>query len=168
MVDFEKHMGLVHDVYKKKFKQYWYLKDDLCQEGFIALFLACKNFNENKGNKFSTYAFRSIYNNMLAYLLRKEQKHKLNSIVFSELEEKNIRIDSLETTVGNDEDLIFLKDLILNNLIKLTKRNKKIVYAYLFENLNQSEIGAKFNMTQPCVSLILKKFEKKIKEEYKC
>lgn len=164
MIDFEKNMGLVYHIYQKHFKKYLYLKEDLCQEGFLALFKACKLFDTDKGVKFSAYAGRAIYNNMLTYLLKKEQKHYLNNITFSELEEKKVPIENLESTIENNEDMIFLKDLIFNNSIKLTNTNKSIIYSYIFENLSQYQICEKFKISQPQVSRIIKKFKNQIKE----
>lgn len=48
-------------------------KDDLLCEGYIALYHAAKNFDENKGNKFSTYAFRSVYNTLISMIHNAEQ-----------------------------------------------------------------------------------------------
>lgn len=165
MIDFEKNMGLVYFVYQKKFSRYSYLKDDLCQEGFIALFNSCKTFDENKGILFCTYATRSIYNNMLGYLLRKELKYKFRHITFSELSENNVDPDYLSQTPPIDEDLIFLKDTILNNSAKLSEKNKAVIYSYLFEDLTQYDIAEKFNFSQPHICRLIKKFKNKIKED---
>lgn len=48
-------------------------KDDLLCEGYIALYHAAENFDENKGNKFSTYAFRSVYNTLISMIHNAEQ-----------------------------------------------------------------------------------------------
>lgn len=66
----EKHSGLVY----KSLKNYSYcskeMKEDLTQEGFMALIRAYETFDETKGVKFSSYAMRCIINGMYTYYSR--------------------------------------------------------------------------------------------------
>lgn len=66
-MDFEENIKLVYEVYHKHFKHYYYLKEDLLQEGCIGLLKACRTFNNNSG-EFSTYAYRCIKNEMLMFM----------------------------------------------------------------------------------------------------
>lgn len=79
MNDFYKNTKLVYWVFEKYFKEYLFLKEDLVQEGFIALFNACKKYKVETNFKFSTYATRCIKNGMLKFI-NKENKHIKNTI----------------------------------------------------------------------------------------
>lgn len=79
MVEFNEHTKLVYWVFEKYFKEYRYIKEDLCQEGFISLFNACKKYKAETNFKFSTYATRCIKNGMLKFI-NKENKHTKNTI----------------------------------------------------------------------------------------
>lgn len=48
-------------------------KDDLLCEGYIALYHAAESFDENKGSKFATYAFRSVHNTLITMIHDAEQ-----------------------------------------------------------------------------------------------
>lgn len=59
----EENIGLVHHIVGKHFNHLigtWDY-DDLVQEGLISLVRCIEGFNEDKGYKFSTYAYSSIY-----------------------------------------------------------------------------------------------------------
>lgn len=84
MTEFTKNIKLVYLVYNKNFYKFTIFKEDLCQEGLIALWKICKKKDDIKV-KFSAYATKAIYLSMLKYLQRKEIKHKKNCILFSEL-----------------------------------------------------------------------------------
>lgn len=64
---FLNNMKLVPFVYENNKKKFTFTPsidaNDLIQEGYISLFNACKNYDENKG-KFSTYAYFCIYGGM--------------------------------------------------------------------------------------------------------
>lgn len=66
--------GLVYKVWNNHFaRKYYHLKEDLLQEGRIALHKANEMFDESKGFSFSTYAYRAIRNTMENYLIQKER-----------------------------------------------------------------------------------------------
>lgn len=78
MIKFEEHMNLVWKVYHQKFSkhvtcEYW--KEELIQEGFLALHKAILNYNKDSKNRFSTYAYSIIWGNM-NHLVRKTHHTK--------------------------------------------------------------------------------------------
>ena len=72
-----------------KISNYFYgiNKEDLIQSGYLGLIKAYKNFNKNKGVKFSTYAYQYIYGEMYdAYSKNRDIKiNKKNLKVYREL-----------------------------------------------------------------------------------
>ena len=141
MINFDENKCLVYFVYKRHFKKYEFLKEDLYQEGFIALFKACKKFDIEKGNTFSTYAIKAIYNSMLYCLVRKEQKHFNNCISLEQLQD-DFNFD-FEDKTEPDYDIILIKSLNENqlNLIQLK-----------LDGFNQKDIAEKMGISRSCVA----------------
>lgn len=152
MVNFDENKCLVYFVYEKQFKKYEFLKEDLYQEGFIALFKACKMFDIEKGNAFSTYAIKAIYNSMLYCLVRKEQKHFNNCISLDQLQD-DFNFD-FEDKTETDYDIILIKTLNENelNLVQLK-----------LDGFNQKEIGEKMGISRSCVANKFVKIKEKLK-----
>lgn len=162
MVDFEKNTKLVYFVFEKKFKNYSDLKDDLCQEGLIALWKASKKYNKQMGLQFSTYAVKSIYNNMLRYIQNKEIKHIKNSITFSELEAQNVDLETLKT---NNYDFTKLQVEMFIKKSKQKERNKKIMADYLLTTEKQTEISQKYSISKSCFYKVIHKFSDEIRSQ---
>lgn len=71
----EQNQNLVYYIIKKYIK--YFDKDDLFQAGMMGLLKAYKNFNEQAGVKFSTYAFSSIYGEVKKYV-REDKNIKIS------------------------------------------------------------------------------------------
>lgn len=70
----EENERLVFKVWNNHFaRKYYHLKEDLLQEGRIALHKANEMFDESKGFSFSSYAYKAIWNTMVDYLIQKER-----------------------------------------------------------------------------------------------
>lgn len=65
----EDNLGLVNKVLYEKFRQNlpYFEMCDLVQEGSIALYKAVITYNDKKKVKFSTYAYKIIYNEFLNF-----------------------------------------------------------------------------------------------------
>lgn len=74
MINYNDYIKLVYFIYDKYFTQYDYIKEDLCQEGFLALWKASKQFNKINNANFSTHAVELIKNSMYEYV----KKENLN------------------------------------------------------------------------------------------
>jgi RNA polymerase sigma factor (sigma-70 family) len=162
MINFNEYTKLVYFVFEKHFKQYQSFKDDLCQEGLIALWKAQRCFNQSKNISFKTFAYASIKNNMLSYLKRKELKH-FKVITFSELEKNKVNIENTNC-VYNDIDLDF-KNTFNNNLKKTSIRNRQIIKDYFLSNKNQKQIASKYQISQPQVTRITQNFKINVKND---
>ena len=68
------NMPLVHEVYKNhisiKIKRSRFKSEDLIQVGAVVLMRCVQQFNNELGYKFSTYAYNSIKNKMLNFVMR--------------------------------------------------------------------------------------------------
>lgn len=76
MVEFEPHLKIVNAIYNKYFKKYYWLKEDLIQEGNIALLRACEKFDSSKETKFITFASTCIKNAMMIYIKKETRISK--------------------------------------------------------------------------------------------
>lgn len=95
--------------------------DDLIQEGYIGLYMAIKNYSDNKNVLFYTYATISIRSKMLNCLkMASTQKNfALNSSI------------SLNNEIGSDEDTM---------LLELIGDNNSVIPEFSFES-NEFEIN---------------------------
>jgi RNA polymerase sigma factor (sigma-70 family) len=99
---------LVFKVWNKHFAQkYYHFKEDLLQEGRIALHKANEMFDESKGFSFSSYAYRAIWNTMANYLIQKERIKNDKPIYLEDLipdtKDRNITFgDSIEDSKAKE------------------------------------------------------------------
>ena len=99
---FEDNKGLVYHLIKEHYYSYED-KEDLFQEGLIALWNASLRFEETKDMEFSSYATVVIYR-QLNTLLKKRKKTK-QEVLFSDFEVENN--DSIENILYENLEEIF-------------------------------------------------------------
>lgn len=124
------NMGLVYNVINKNFKGYCDVKssnrDELIGEGMVALVKAAKRYNPDLGYKFSSYAHRCIWGELMTVVTKnKEIVH-------------NISLYSLDSTIdveGEDSSSLLdifcseeehYKDIETKELLEKIKKHKKI------------------------------------------
>lgn len=154
----QENMNLVYYVLHKSFPTF--AKDeDMVQEGMIGLIKAANTYQDGKG-KFSTYAYRCIFNTMASYL----QQQKCD-----------VDIISLDSEVkGKDDSASLIHELIEDvessscfNLVEydifyntLTPRQKQ-VFDRVKEGKKRQEIADEFGITNQAVTDAVKKIRKK-------
>lgn len=118
-------------------------KDDLIQEGYIGLLKAQKNYNPDKGIKFSTYATMCIRNEMLLYM-RQIKKDKRNISLNSILDEENQLelVDVLSENSNFDNKMMI--DFIFNSK-ELDEKEQKVLKK-LYIGYKQIELKKEFNV----------------------
>ena len=132
---------IYHNLEKMKYP--FELKEELINEGFIALIKASEMYDPTKGKKFYSYGYMAVRNAMLM-LLNKETKH--NNISYDEIvndEDGDSFIDLFEA--DEDEDLINIgedKDFYDSTLARI----KNPIYRFIFqrfyeENLSENMIA---------------------------
>ena len=173
---FNKNKNLVYDVIHKYFQGLQtripgYDFEDIVQVGNIGLWKACKKFNPSLGYKFSTYAEKAIYNEILL-IIRNNKRNKIlnDSISLNEIYDNK----GYETELINNishyyeyEPLLStskLKTYIYNNY-KDSKVKLNIIWSYLFKDITQKDIGIKYGYSQPNICRILNKFKKNLKQD---
>lgn len=164
MPSFENNQMLVYKIYNKLFKNYWWLKEDLIQEGNIGLYNACLRFNKEYGVAFSTFASRCIINEMYSYLI-KEQKHINNCVSFETMIENSNEELRLEEVIEDDKNDITTFELIafLDNAIKDEK--KRTIFFNNLQGKTNYETAEEMGMSPAYVSKNLIKAKNHIKDE---
>lgn len=97
MIDFNSNIPLVKYVYSNKFEKYFWLKEDLIQDGMLGLLKAIKTCNNEK--TFPQYAItiikREMYNT-----LRREKRHS-NNLSIDAFAEDGVYLEDNETIDNN-------------------------------------------------------------------
>lgn len=159
-ISVEDNLNLVHYVLSKmnvSTCQY----DDLFQEGVIGLMKAIKTFNIEKQNKFSTYAYICIKNEILHFL----KKNTLSQIYLDDEIYDGITFSNY---ISNDEPSVLfnliqeeehdkIKKVIQTRLTELEKQVLFMSYGINCLKMKQKEIENKLNLKQYQISRIKKK-----------
>lgn len=165
---FAENQRLVTFTYNKHFSHHtlsesW--KQDLFQEGFIALWIACNKYNEELNTTFSTFACACIYRRMLRYIQYKINRHAstLSLEEISMIEDSNYFKSPSES---------FHSSLEITDLIDYTLkrcRNQKVsdVVSLVLKGFKQNEVSEMLNISQGQVSRLWQIFKEKFREIYK-
>lgn len=163
---FDQNQRLVHYVYTKHFQQDtepW--KEDIIQEGFIALWRACCAYDETKGFEFSTLACNCIYRAMIRYNERKVMRH---SEVLSFAEVISEDADGNQIHLGDcmpdatDQETLEISDLLESVLTQCSKRVQQVSRLTL-QGYKQEEVGNILGIGQSTVARDWEKFKRKFK-----
>ncbi len=163
--------GLAGYVVKQFHVSNFHDEEDIKSTGILGLIKAAKNFDENKGTKFSTYAVPSIRNEILMYL-RKNKAHKndisLETIIHEDDSGNTMTIgDKVLVSDENVTDKIIQGEIFIKCIsIMLNFLEPRERYIILSEiaGVTQKVISEKLNLSQSYVSRLVKK----IKEEIIC
>lgn len=160
---FNRNLKLVGFIYRKYFSRFEYIKDDLIQEGNIALWKSTSKYDSSKG-EFSTFAGVIIKNKMNNYI-RKEinyRKHLVVDFDFGNLEIEDVKYNSIDEKENVVYDVGNVYDKIIKNL--KTEQQKIINDWYVYQNTYK--VAEKNNFSRQYVCKIVNKFKDNFKEEY--
>lgn len=147
-------------------------EDELLSISLFGLTKSAKKFNPGLGVKFSTFA-ASVIRNEILQEIRKRKRHmhfqvSLNDIIENNFNEFVFERKDLISDCFNIEDIVAFNDLketIKIEIEKENRRNREILVLFLNGEI-QRNIGNKTNVSQPCVSRVIKKFKNKLCENY--
>lgn len=162
----EHNLKLVIYVINKYFSSYYNEFDDLFIIGSIGLINAIENYNISLNNKFSSYAVKSIVNNIYVFFRKKKYNLSLNSKCY--IDDNTEYIDLLES-----DDIINLtfNNLLIEELISdLTQEEKDILLSFYgalgYDKCTQKELAIKYNISRQYVQVIINKAINKINKKY--
>lgn len=164
---FDKHTNFAYKIANKYFN-YPKEREDIIQQALLGLWIAAENFDGSKDTKFMTFAGICINNSILMYL-KKIKKHIGHQSIDAPIAENMNLLDFLEDDTDYIQELEEKIELdkmrkILDNL-DLKRRNVEI-FKLLLEGKKQHEVAKIKGVTQPVISRIKKRVEKKIREIY--
>lgn len=147
--------------------------DDIKSCIYMGILKAYNSYDISKNILFMTYMIRIINNEVLMFLrtskANKEYgKASLDDIITTDkngndLSYKDILVDErVDLEYSNLDN----KEILLDCLSVLKKREKEILFKKYFLNKTQSELAKEYNFSQSYIARILKKCIKKMKERY--
>ena len=173
---FTDNKKLVYEVWHKNIESIesaHKLQEDVLQVGFLALWKACQNYDESRGVKFVTYAYKSILQNMRNFVVRQFRKTAplvsietpIRNTVHEYLEEDAATIgDTLSSPVDYALSLE-LKDLV-DSISREVGRNCDQIISMMKQGYSQIEIARKMHTSKAKINRIIAKFKKLYKEKY--
>lgn len=162
----ESNINLVYS-YAHKYKDKFRIEfDDLIQIASVGLCKAVMSFDESRGIKLSTYAFRVIHNEVLT-TIRKPTIESSQNIAYLDADvsigDESDDISQLSNYISDDldiEDQIITKISVKEAICKMKPKYAKIVeYMLKHPGATQRECMHMFNVSQPSVSRAVAKFK---------
>lgn len=185
---FEQHKNIVYYCYSKLYKDEFIekSKEDLVQEGFLALWQACRLYNEELNIKLSTYAFTTIRNTMIRWI-KVNRSYYYNNIGLDappkDAEDDDISLaeaipdinvlETIETTVA--ELLKKYREWLINTRVNSNQTyiNNRLYRANIIlnelvarERIHTREIESEYGINRTTVSKIFKELRECLKDDY--
>lgn len=138
-------------------------KDDLCQEGYMGLFVAAKTYNESRNVSFKTYAAVCIQNGMISAARRYGSRgnHVLNSSVSLDEEEVSEADNSTpEAMIESREKLAETLRQIDMHLSKL----ERLVLSHYLNGIKREQVTEITGMSLRSFDNALHRVRKKLRE----
>lgn len=136
------------------------LENELFQEGFLGLIEAQQKYDENKGVKFSTFAYPYIKGYCLKYL---NNEIKINSKTKELVQDENNAYE--EDFLDTDLDIIaMMKETLRKTNKKLTSLEENILLERIDEDLDYRTIAEKNNCSVKKIYNVIYKYKPLIKE----
>ena len=154
----EDYTRIATDVYGRHFKGYYWMKEDLVQEGVCNMWAAEVAYDESKGC-WSTFMYKCCLNAMML-LIRRENKHLRNV--------KNISLDEIQDIIPDEStEEIKLSQMgkVYDCLEGLSPRTKGMACEWL-NGTRQVEIANKYSVSRQHIGNIKKLIRRKVTERY--
>lgn len=137
--------------------------DDLVSEGKVALIIAAKGYNPNKGVKFSTYATKTIKGYILTYVNKKRPiiKPMRNGTKFIQAPMVDID-DTILMEMLESEDYLD-SQMFVDAFIKSLDKREQVVVRGLLNDKTQTEIGKDLSISQVQVYRIINNIKGKLR-----
>ena len=147
--------------------------DDIKSCIYMGILKAYNSYDISKNILFMTYMIRIINNEVLMFLrtskANKEYgKASLDAIITTDKNGNNLSYKDIlvDERVDLEYSNLDNKDILLDCLSILKKREKEILYKKYFLNKTQLELAKEYNLSQSYIARILQKCIKKMKERY--
>lgn len=140
-------------------KQYCYDRQDLSQQGLMAILYAIRSYDAEKGVRFSTYAFRCAINEMYS-LCGKPKKKGVPTVTLESLY-------SAEGYTSDSDDLQsyeFVEEMAEKIRTRLSNFERTVLALYL-RGMTYADIAAKTGKTVKSVDNAMQRIRRKLKAD---
>lgn len=169
--------GLVYHIVDNKYS--WYhkfndtLREDLASEGMIMLVQSAKNFDENKGVKFSTFAYKYIVWGIQKYL--NMERYGVQDNTYAKAR-KDIKVMSYDSDVTGSNTLIEACGQVEDGEIALIEfweivnksgiKDIKAIIRYREKGYNYREIGKRLGVSHQTVNIRINQLKEYLSPYY--
>lgn len=141
--------------------------EDLFQIGMVGLVKTVNTFDPDKGVKFTAYATPIIRNEILT-ILRK--KRIISAFSLDETRDlgngESVNFSEMVADKRDYEDESISMFSIKNIFSNLSNKEYQILHLYVNRGMTQNEISREIGLSQPYISRILTKIQKKLEKEF--
>lgn len=169
----EENIALVHWIVKERFKYQAITREDKINyigEGMIGLARAINTFDESKGYKFSTYAYKLINGEIRAYIDKQNrQKRKVDKECKASIDNDVPRCEELKYSdwlydTKDDYKSIEEVDYILYILEKTKIKDIKTIIIKKAEGYTNREIAKIININENTIKTRLRRLKERLLE----
>ncbi len=164
-------------ILKELVKQYNVLgieKSDLYQEGLLGLFKAIKTYNENRDNKFYTYAITCIKKNMIGAVKKTfEKKYRILNNSYSLdniINDSDSNYYEIFKDESNEPNKLIINKEIENEIIEKLKRNlsknELLIFNLKLLGINNKEISKLLGKDKKYIENALFRISKKYRNYF--
>lgn len=158
--------NLVYDIIHKRFRG----NLDYVDIGWIGLIKAANTFDQSRGAKFSTYAYRIVFNEICMEIRKQVSRSNVLNCVSLDLQINNFTLNEMIPSSFNLQESVENRDILENIKNILTEKEYDILcktYGLFGRNqLNQVQIANQYSVTQSYICRIIQKAMSKLKEVY--
>lgn len=156
---------IINYIISKHFETHSYSqKDELFSVGNLGLAKANKNYTQSVSAKFTTYAYRCIFNEISNYI-RTEKKYTNDASFEFQVSEGLFVADMIGFEDSSIENIEYL-EIQRRILSKLPTREREMIQMLYVEGLTMQRIAQKYGITQPRVHTIIQKTVSRMKIDY--
>jgi len=155
------HYIYIEQIFNDNFKSYENLKEDLLQEGYIALLKCEKKYDKTKGS-FYNYCKKPVINAMLKFI-DKEKKNTFLS--YQDLVNENEETTFADITKNKEDEILKVEiKITINEILSNFQDNqKKIIKEFLQFDKTQTQIAKDLNFSIDYVNRVINRFREELK-----
>lgn len=146
------NMGLVGEIAKKYLSTNTHLEyDDVFQMGCIGLTRSLNSFNPSKGIKFTTYAYRSISNDIRVGLRTNYGKPTNHQSMDMDATEGSCFLKNILADKSIDNNIIEDTDFFKSLMGSVNEKQRQVLELRYLENMSIVNIQKKLNISRPTI-----------------
>ena len=151
----------IEQIFNDNFKNYAHIKEDLLQEGYIALLKCEKKYDKTKGS-FYNYCKKPVKCAMIKFI---EQESKNNFLHYQDLVNENEETTYADITKNKEDEIAKVEIKITINEImdNFQDKQKKIIKEFLQFDKTQTQIAKDLNFSIEYVNRVINRFREELK-----